>query len=178
MDKKIESKKKKLLEALETTLKGEEGIGELSIFTAEELGSPVDILRVEVAGFGVDLVSVLAEFMFMPFEEEDILFFTSVITITGSLEKDALPDIAELISKMNYFLPFGCFALGDDDKTLIYKYTVPVMAKKDDEKKALMARAADGAIGIAETFEGYIKLVIKNEMSVNDVLDMFKNGQR
>ena len=174
----MESKQKKLLEALEATLKDEEGIGELSIFTADELGAPMDILRVEVAGFGVDLVSVLGEFMFLPFEEEDVLFFTSVITITGTLEKEAVPDVVDLISRMNFYVPFGCFALGDDDKTLIYKHTVPVMAKKDEDKKALIARAADGAIGTAETFEGYLKLVINNEMSARDVLDMLKNGQK
>lgn len=178
MDKKIESKKKKLLEALETTLKGEEGIGELSIFTAKELGAPMDILRVEIAGFGVDLVSVLGEFLFMPFEDTDVLFFSSVITITGTLEKETAPDIAELISRMNFIVPFGCFALGDEDRSVVYKYTVPVLIGDDDLMNKTIARACDSAIGMAENFEGYLKLVIKDQMSVQDVLEMFKNGQR
>ena len=173
----METSRKELLTALEKGLKKEEGIGESTLFTAEELGAPADILRVEIAGFGVDLVSVLGEFFFMPFDDTDVIFFTSVITITGTLEKDAVPDIAELISRMNFLLPFGCYALGDEDKTLVYKYTVPVMAESDDEKMKVIARAADSAIGIAEKFEGYIKLVLKNQMRYEDVLNMFKEGR-
>ncbi|MCR5000441.1 MAG: YbjN domain-containing protein [Lachnospiraceae bacterium] len=174
----MDNKTTELLRALENSLKGEEGIGELSIFTAEELGAPMDILRVEISGFGVDFVSVLGEFFFMPFEETDILYFTSVITITGTLEKDAVPDMTEAVSRMNYYLPFGCFAIGEEDKNLIYKYTVPVMSENDEEKKKFIAGACDSAIGMAENFEGYLKLILRNEMSVEEVLEMFKNGRR
>ena len=179
MDKKLESRKKQFLETLEKTLKGEEGIGELSIFTADELGSPMDILRVEIAGFGVDVVSVLGEFFFMPFEDTDAFFFSSVITITGTLEKDAVPDIADLIARMNFFMPFGCFALGDEDKTIVYKYTVPVMTGSDDDtNNKVIARAVDSAIGMAENFDGYLRGVIRDQMSVEEVLEIFKNGKR
>ena len=57
----MSDRKKQLLERLETFFVNDEEVEEASIFTAEELGTPMDMLRVLVTGYGPGLMDVLAE---------------------------------------------------------------------------------------------------------------------
>ena len=78
----MSDRKKQLLNRLENFFKNDEDVEEASIFTAEELGTPMDMLRVLVAGYGPELIEVLAEYSFIPFEGADeVWYFSSIITI-------------------------------------------------------------------------------------------------
>ncbi len=166
--------KKELLEALEGELKGEEGIGEMSMFSAKELNAPMDILRAEIPEYGPELVSVLGEFFFFPVDYEDTLFFSTVITLSSTLPKEAAPDVASAIARLNYYVPLGNYALGDEDKNLVYKMTLPIRTdeKKDKQTKDII-NSVYYALGMAEKFLGYILMVVKNEITVDEMIGIF-----
>lgn len=165
--------KKELLEALQMKLKADRSVEDISLFTAEELGAPMDMLRAKIGEFGPDLINVLGEFFFMPFEDEGILYFTTVITLSASLPKEAVPDMAAAAARLDYYLPFGCYALGDNDRNLIYRYTALLNENEEKEKlNASISTAAFGALSVAEKFIGYLLLVLKNEISVEEMVGM------
>ena len=171
-----DSKKSKLLEELKKKLEESGNFGEMSVFTAKELDAPMDILRAEIPEFGSDLVSLLGEFFFLPIEDEGRVYFSTVITLMTNVPKETVPDIADAAARLNFYLPCGCFALGDDDKNLIYRFMMPI---SENEKKPqdTMYMAADTAIGVADRFERYLKPVIKNELTTKEMVDMIRNGK-
>lgn len=175
---KTDERKQKLLEALEAEFKKDEGIGEMSLFTKKELNAPMDILRAEIPDFGSDLVSILGEFFFLPFEADEVLYFTSMITLSSTIPAEAAPDVAAAIARLNYYIPNGCYALGDDDRNLVFRDTLPLKGDADikDQGTAIII-SANNAIMTAERYEAHIKLVLKNEITVTEMVKMLKNGK-
>ena len=170
----MENTKRNHLKALEKMLADSGNFGEMSLFTAEELNTPMDILRAEIPGFGTDLVSVLGEFIFLPIEEENILYFSTVITLMSSIPKEAVSDITDAIARLNYYLPCGCFSIGDNDQNLVFRFMMPISEEESDKEIARdMYLAANTAIGTCDRFEGYLKLVIKGEINTKEMIDMF-----
>lgn len=173
----MEKRKMDLLKSLEKEFKDAGDIGEVSVFTAKELNAPMDVLRAEIAEFGSDLTSVLGEFFFLPFEETEVIYFSSVITITGNLPHEIVPEITSAIARLNYYMPCGCFAVGEDDRNLVFRFTVPMRGDEDQkDQETDISIAANTAIMTAEKFEGYLKLIIKNETTVDEMISLAKNG--
>ncbi len=169
-------KQKELLGKLKDRFLEGSGIGETSVFTAAELDAPMDILRAEITEFGPDFESVLGEFFFLPIElEENTRYFTSVITISSMVPKESASDIAGVIARLNYVLPCGCFALGDEDKNLVFKYTAAVFADDDEESRLrTMYNAANLAMTTAEGFVGELILVMRNELTLEELMANYK----
>lgn len=173
----MEERKLDLLKSLEKEFKDAGDIGEVSIFTAKELDAPMDVLRAEIAEFGSDLTSVLGEFFFLPFEETEVIYFSTVITITGNLPNEIVPEITSAIARLNYYLPCGCFAVGEDDRNLVFRFTVPLRGDaKQKDQEADISIAANTAVLTAERFEGYLKLIIKNEITVDEMITLARSG--
>ncbi len=169
----MEMKHRELLDTLRSRLETDDGIGEISLFTAEELNSPVDILRAELTEFGPDLVSRLGEFFFMPVKDEGLLYFTTVITLSGNVPREAVPDVAAAVARLNYYIPCGCYALGDDDKNLIYRYTALLPDEKEKQAPGEMViSAALTAFSTAEKYLSFLLLVLNNEISVEEMVGM------
>ena len=173
----MSDRKNELLEALEAQLKEDDDFGEMSIFTGEELGTPMNMLRAEIPDFGPDLVSVLSEFFFLPIEDEDNLLFTTVISLSNTVPPEAAPDVAAAAARVNYLLPCGCFALGNEDKNFVYKNTA-VLSNKDskDEQLKEIKRSVDASLGSAETFYSYLLPVFKNDITVDEMINMLNGG--
>ena len=168
----MNERKKELLAALEEELKNYDMIGEMSFFTSEELGIPSDMLRAEIADFGTRGQSVLGEFLFLPIEDDELYYFTSVINLTFTLDKGASGEVLRAASGLNYYLPIGGFAIGgEDDSNLVFKYGVPVLTDADIEiqKKTIFA-AADRALLYAERYEAYLSLILEVGASLEDLL--------
>ena len=94
----MNEKKRKMLNVLIEELDESEDFEEISLFTAEELGAPADIARALISDVGSELIDVLGEFLFMPYEDEEMLYFTSVITLTDEIMADEQVDIALAIA--------------------------------------------------------------------------------
>ena len=79
----MDDRKRKLLKELENFFREDEDIDEASLFTAEELEAPMDMLRVLVTGYGPGLIDILAEYSFIPLpsESDEIWYFSSVFTL-------------------------------------------------------------------------------------------------
>ena len=173
----MKDRKNELLKELEAGLKEDSGIGEISMFTAEELETPMDILRSEITGFGPGLISVLGEFFFLPIEDDDHFFFSTVITLSGTVPPEAAPDVASAVARLNYYVPVGCYALGDDDKNLIFRLTALINISDDIKKQSgEIRKAVNIALGAGEKYFGYLLMVINNEISVDDMMKMLGGG--
>ena len=167
----MNEKKRKMLNVLIEELDESEDFEEISLFTAEELGAPADIARALISDVGSELIDVLGEFLFMPYKDEEMLYFTSVITLTDEIMADEQVDIALAVARINYVIPNGCFSLGENGKSLVYRYTVPIPADlKDDDIKAMMLTAVDAALTVVDRFEGFLSLVIEGNLSPEEMM--------
>ena len=45
-------------------------------------------------------------------EDEELYYFATVINLTFTLDKSAVEEVARAVSRLNYYLPVGVFALG------------------------------------------------------------------
>lgn len=87
--------------------------------------------------------------------------------------KEAVSDVAAAVARLNYYLPCGCYALGDEDKNLVYRYTALINSKDDKKKQAeAVITSANAAIAVAERYMGQLLLVIKDEITVDEMVDM------
>ncbi len=169
----MDERKKELLKALEEELKNNDMIGEMSFFTSEELGIPSDMLRAEVADFGTRGQSVLGEFLFLPIEDEELYYFSSVINLTFTLDKGAAGEVLRAASGLNFYLPIGGFSIGgEDDSNLVFKYTALVPADCDIElQKKIIFAAADRTLLYGEKSETYLSLVLRDGVSLDDIFE-------
>lgn len=96
-----------------------------------------------------------------------------MITLSASVPKEAVSDVAAAVARLNYYLPCGCYALGDEDKNLVYRYTALINSKDDKKKQAeAVITSANAAIAVAERYMGQLLLVIKDEITVDEMVDM------
>ncbi|MBO6137613.1 MAG: hypothetical protein J6O71_03280 [Lachnospiraceae bacterium] len=168
----MSERKKQLLKRLEEFFKNDEGAEDASIFTAEELGTPMDMLRVLVTGYGPGLIDVLAEYSFIPFEgPEEVLYFSSVITIMTDIPKDGVIPLSAATARLNFFLPYGSFCISGDGKMLVYKSVAALRADHDDKKLYEdIELAADTALLAAEDHSFLLMQVAEGELLLEDYL--------
>ena len=166
-------RKQKLLKRLEDFFKNDEDIEEASIFTAKELGTPMDMLRVLVTGYGPGLMDVLAEFSFLPLEGPDeVWYFTSIITIKDDIPEDGVSPLAGAISRLNFYLPYGEFCINAKGDLLIFKSMTVLRADHDDDKLYEdIELAADRALLSAEGYTDLLIRVSDGRMLLNDFID-------
>ena len=167
-----------LLNRLAEELREVEGIEEADVFTMEELSSPVDIIRCMITEMGTGLVNVLGEFFFLPFDEEEVLYFSSVITIDDEIPEDERADLEIAVARINYVLPCGCFAVGGEEQALVYKYTVPIPDKLDDELKCeMLLTAVDSAIATVDAYLGYLLLVQDGNITPAEMIELIQSDE-
>ncbi len=169
----MKDRKKKLLEKLETYFKKDEDIEEASLFTAEELGTPMDVLRVLVSGYGPGVMDILAEYSFIPFEgAEEVWYFSSVLTILTDIPKEAAPAVAGAIARLNFYLPYGSFGLSSDDSMLVYRSVTVLRSDHEDEKLYEdMELSADTALLIPERYTYLLEQISDGSLLMKDFLE-------
>ena len=169
----MNEKKRELLNLLVSELENAEELEQTSLFTAEELGAPADAVRTLINEIGTELISVLGEFFFMPYEDEDVLYFATAITISEDIPADCRLDLEEAVARINSIIPCGGFATGTSGDRLIYRYTAPFLAKQDaEEQKVLMLTAVNAAMETVDRFVGYLTLAASGDMSSEEVMKL------
>ena len=169
----MSEKKQELLKKLVTELEQSESLEQTSLFTAEELGTPADVVRTMINELGPDLISVLGEFLFLPFKDEEMLYFCTAITVTEEIPADARADLAVAVSRINSILPCGSFALGEESSTLIFKYTILIPAGADEEEqKRMMLTAVDNSIEMVDRNVGYLALVLSGDRTPESMMEL------
>ncbi len=166
-------RKQALLKRLEGFFKEDETIEEASLFTADELGTPMDVLRVLVMDYGAGLTDILAEYSFIPFEGDDdeVWYFSSVLTIDTDIPKEGVSALSCAIAKLNFYLPYGNFALSGDGKMLVYRTVTALRSDADDENLYKdIELAADTAILVPEQYVQLLSQVADGSLLLNDFL--------
>ena len=165
--------KGKLLEMLMDELKDAEEIQDMSLFTAEELESPMDVVRAMIVEMGTELTDALGEFFFLPLENAEMLYFVSSILILEDIPVDRQTDLAVAAAGLNALIPCGSFAMGEDGASLVYRYTIPVPAELDEAvQRTMLLTAVDTAIQEVDRFSSFLMLVAEGELNVEDMKDI------
>ena len=165
-------RKQALLKRLEGFFKEDETIEEASLFSAEELGTPMDMVRVLVTDYGPGLTDILAEYSFIPFEEADeVWYFSSVLTIDTDIPKEGVSALSCAIAKLNFYLPYGNFALSGDGRMLVYRSVAALRSDSDDEALYKdIELAADTALLVPEQYVELLSQVADGSLLLNDFL--------
>lgn len=167
----------KLLQAFAEEINKSDDFEEASVFTSRELDAPVDMVRCIVTEVGTDLVNSLGEFYFLPFEDEEVLYFSLTITLGDEVAPESVSDLESAISKLDFYLPYGCFALGGEGSILVYKYTVPFRSTDpEDAQMSSMLTALDAAVTICDRFEGYLMLVASGDITPDEMISQVMNN--
>ncbi|MCR5023793.1 MAG: hypothetical protein K6A90_05605 [Lachnospiraceae bacterium] len=169
----MKERKKALIERLETFFKNDESVEEVSRFTGEELGTKMDVLRVLVPDYGAGLLDILAEYSFLPVEgPEEVMYFTSVLTLMINIPEEAVPALSIAISKLNFFLPYGNFCLSKDGTVLVFKTVSALKSDHDDEKLYEdIELSADTALLIPENYLYPLQQVADGTLLLKDFLE-------
>lgn len=168
----------RLLTMLNEELQEAEDFEEVSLFTKDELEAPVDVVRGMIVDIGTELIPALTEFFFLPYEDEDMLYFSTLITITDEIQKDELADLSMAVARLNFDIPCGAFSISPDGESLVYKYTVPFPGDLDEEgQKTMMLTAVDAAINIVDAYEGYLALVLEGNLTADKMIDLVRGKQ-
>lgn len=158
----------------------EEILGEAQVRTllrsAGEDGLPVDILTTLHTEFGQDSDEAMGEFYFAPNAngESQVQYFTSVITLSEEVNKEHLPELYEAISKLNFYLPVGSFAIDEEDSSLAYKHVVPI--RVDCSQEELLQQVdilIAHALSISEEYIAILLHVSEGKATVQDIIDLF-----
>ena len=171
----MSEEKRKLLNRFAETINDGEDIEDASVFTAEELGTPMDVVRCRISEAGADLVDMLGECYFLPVEGDDLSVFTIMVTVIDEM-KEETRFLADAAARLNYFLPVGGFGIDDDDNGLVYKYSVHILnSLSDEDKMTTMLTAFNAAVGVIDKFEGCLMLVATGEMESGEMMDLIMN---
>ncbi len=171
----MEERKRDLLKRLEKFFKEDEDIEEASLFTKEELETPMDVLRVLVTGYGPALIDVLAEYSFipMPGEVQEVLYFSSVLTIETDIPREGAAILANAIARINFFLPYGGFCLSPDGSMLTYKSVTALRADENDETLYKdIELSADTALLVPENFTDSLLRIIDGRLPLSEFMAM------
>lgn len=170
----MNERKRELLNSLAEELNEVEDVERASVFTPEELGTDSEVVRCLVRDMGADSLDNLAECFFLTGREgDDVVYFTTLITVIDEMDEDVAARLYEAVARINFFLPVGGFAIDDAESGLVFKYAVPVMtAFGDDDIKKAMLTAFNDALSVVDKFEGYLMLVATEELSTQKMLDL------
>ncbi len=167
----MDERKRELLKQLETFFNEDEDIAEVSLFTKEELETQMDVLRLLIIDYGPDLMDVLAECSFLPLQDTEVLYFSTVLTIRMDIPKEGLSSLSGAVSRLNFFLPYGSFSVSGDGTMLVYKATAAFPSEWDDDKLyKLMEISADSALFVAESYTEVLSQVADGKMPLSDFI--------
>ncbi|MCR5099937.1 MAG: YbjN domain-containing protein [Butyrivibrio sp.] len=146
----------------------------------DETGIDDGILTAYFEELGINDEDAVGEFYFTPVlsEEDDVQFFTAVITLTEDVDESKLPVLYEGLSYLNFYLPLGAFSISDDHNCIIYKY--PISLPIDIEGEDLY-NIVEGVIATTlTTIDNNIDLVLglsygsRSIEDVKELIDGFK----
>ena len=149
-----------------------EGDMQAAFFPLEETGGVTDILRVAVENFGRNGDAILGEFFFLPLENgaSDVLYFASVLSLDEVLEPVHLPQLYNAISRLNYYLPAGCFAVNASGTMLVFKVMAQLPGELSEE--AMLRQMNIAAVHALQVAEPYTALLIGIAHGDNDLSEL------
>ena len=114
------------------------------------------------------------EFCFRPLisEEDEVQFFTALITFSDTLEERFVPALFEAASYINFKIPGGSFMVDYTHTFLCFRLSVPMpIALSGDALFEEMNIAAANAVTIADAYYDLLLDVSRGEAAVEDVVE-------
>ena len=171
--------KQKLMDERHEILKQvyEDLTDELYAATLDEKKSEddVEILRVMFDDIGFDVEEgAIGEFLFMPLisEEDEVQYFTSVITIANVAVEENRPKLYEALSIINYVVPCGAFVYDRDNVLLAYKLTTPISMDLHGEDLSKQVNICMGnAVAITDKYCDLLLRINSGEIDIDHVIE-------
>ncbi len=168
----MQERERSLLSRLGKELAGD--FAELSLFLAEELGTQMDVLRILETGYGSAQTEALGEFFFRPAGDAGLLLFSAMVTLTNGLVKKYAPLLAYGISKLNFYLPCGGFAIDAQETTLVYRLSQACDASMEDGQLLRQMRdCISMAFAVPEQYAGMLLKMAEGGVSMKELSVLF-----
>lgn len=91
-------------------------------------------IGIDFSDLGEDSYDAYGIFCFLPDVEDDTCRYLSItITLSEEVADGAAEDLYRLINRINSRISVGAFVLSVDEKTLYYRYNVPLVIEAEDE---------------------------------------------
>lgn len=162
------------------TVFNEEKIAAVLRKKEDETDLPMDILTVDLEDFSETGSNWMGEFSFLPLPNgaEGVCYVSSAITMADDIEDEASIRLMWLITRLNFYLPYGLFALSEDGKRLAYKLCSPVIDNdNEDELYEALSLIVSHSLDFMDDFGDMIVDVLEGSKDPDDVLDYFLGRQ-
>lgn len=171
---KIKKQREKLLQKANEELKDE--LIPSVIKDKEESGIEDGILAILFDELGSNSDEAFGEFFFSPVitDEDEVQYFNCVIVLTQDIDKDKLPLLYEAFAYINFYIPYGAFAIDADHESIVYRYTQALPIRmKDEDLYAQIQIAMGNAISMADSNINLVLSLEDGTMDLEDVRDVF-----
>ncbi len=141
----------------------------------EEEGLQMDVLATLHTEFGNKEDEVMGEFYFLPLPDgaDGVCYFSSVITLTETIDPLCLGAVCQVVAMLNFYLEYGAFAVNTEGNVLAYKMVTPIFTDMEDEQ---LYRTVDmnmaHALGVAEDYAGILIRLAEGDSSLPDVMEL------
>ena len=138
-------------------------------------GSHTDMIRTFHEYYGEAEEGVYGEYYFMPSApDEEAYYFTAALTLVDEIKEECIPDLAEALSKLSFYMPVGTFCLNKTGQIVVYKVSEIIAADLDKEAAVdLMNRTATHAIAVPERYVIVLRQLATGNLSMEQFLMLF-----
>ena len=135
----------------------------------------LEILTVLFDDIGRGDEETYGEFYFTPLqsEEDEVQYFTGMITLLDDLDEAYLPVLYEAMSYINFQIPVGTFMIDKTHRFLSFKVTAPMPVDEDDKVLFDQASAvASNAVLVADVYAGVLLDVASGAATIDNVVEI------
>lgn len=165
--------KRMILERLQTELASE--LIPVVLRKKEEEELPMDVLTVLLTEYGSRQDEASGEFYFLPLPNgaEGVCYFSSVITLSESLDPLYLDAVCKAVAMINFYLEYGAYVVDVEGNILAYKMVTPIFESMDAEQFfATVDMNLAHALDAGEKFAGILMKLSEGACTLDDVMDL------
>ncbi len=136
---------------------------------------PFPMVRVLFDEMGDVGDEAVAEYYFTPLtsEDDEVSFFTGIITLMEGIPEEAFGRLYEAMSYINFQIPCGAFAIDRGHHVLAYRLCTPMpLDMGREEIYDQMNVVAGNSAAVADSYMGVLKDVAEEKMSIEEVMDL------
>ncbi len=146
-----------------------------AVYREPEKKGDIPVVSVLFDEMGEGDEEAYGEFFFHPFitDEDEVQFFSGVITLADSLPEEHLDKLFEAMSYINFQIPCGNFALDKSRTFLCFRECIPLpMEMSPDELYRQMNIISGNAVASADAYISTLLQLTKGELSIDEVKEL------
>ncbi len=144
----------------------------------DEKDLPMDVLTVVLDDFSAKGNEWIGEFSFLPLANgaENTAYISVAITMNEEMDMIDSDNVAWFISRFNFYIPYGAFAVNNDGNVLTYKLCVPVNDNGDDDALFdALNLTASHALEFVDNFGELVEAVMEGDITAEEAMAQFFN---